>query len=41
MLQTVSSQTINYAGVSATTLTLSTAGKRTLVCGPDYNWYAF
>ena len=40
-LQTVSSQNINYAGASATTLTISTAGKRTLVCGPDYNWYAF
>jgi hypothetical protein len=40
-LQTVSSQNINYAGASATTLAISTAGKRTLVCGPDYNWYAF
>jgi hypothetical protein len=40
-LQTVSSQNINYAGVSASTLTISAAGKRTLVCGPDYNWYAF
>jgi hypothetical protein len=40
-LQTVSSQNINYAGTSATTLALSAAGKRTLVCGPDYNWYAF
>jgi hypothetical protein len=40
-LQTVSSQTINYAGASAATLTISAAGKRTLVCGPDYNWYAF
>lgn len=40
-LQTVSSQNINYAGASAQTLTISAAGKRTLVCGPDYNWYAF
>jgi type 1 fimbria pilin len=40
-LETVSSQNINYAGTSATTLALSAAGKRTLVCGPDYNWYAF
>jgi len=40
-LQTVSSQNINYAGAVAQTLAISTAGKRTLVCGPDYNWYAF
>jgi hypothetical protein len=40
-LQTVSSQNINYAGASATNLVISSAGKRTLVCGPDYNWYAF
>lgn len=40
-LQTVSSQNINYSGVSAQTLAIATAGKRTLVCGPDYNWYAF
>jgi hypothetical protein len=40
-LQTVSSQTVNYAGSTATTLSFSTAGKRTLVCGPDNNWYAF
>ena len=40
-LQTVSSQTINYAGAVAQTLVISAAAKRTLVCGPDYNWYAF
>ncbi len=40
-LQTVSSQNINYNGVSAQTLAITTAGKRTLVCGPDYNWYAY
>ncbi|GGH01655.1 glycosyl hydrolase family 28-related protein [Silvibacterium dinghuense] len=40
-LATVSSQNINYAGTSATTLAISAAGKRTLICGPDYNWYAF
>lgn len=40
-LQTVSSQNINYNGVSAQTLAISSAGKRTLVCGPDYNWYAY
>ncbi len=40
-LQTVSSQTINYAGTVAQTLVISAAGKRTLVCGPDYNWYAY
>ena len=39
--QQADSQDINYAGTSATTLALSAAGKRTLVCGPDYNWYAF
>ncbi|MFT4112969.1 glycosyl hydrolase family 28-related protein [Silvibacterium sp.] len=40
-LATVSSQTINYAGTAAATLAISAAGKRTLVCGPDYNWYAY
>ncbi|HEY3825545.1 MAG TPA: hypothetical protein VGL82_13360, partial [Bryobacteraceae bacterium] len=40
-LQTVSSQQINYAGVSAQSLSITAAGKRTLVCGPDYNWYAY
>ena len=40
-LQTVSSQNINYNGVSAQTLAIGSAGKRTLVCGPDYNWYAY
>ncbi|HEX4037898.1 MAG TPA: hypothetical protein VHX37_07550 [Acidobacteriaceae bacterium] len=40
-LQTVSSQNINYGGVSAPTLILASPGKRTLVCGPDYNWYAY
>ncbi|MGA8109601.1 MAG: hypothetical protein WB974_09210, partial [Acidobacteriaceae bacterium] len=40
-LATVSSENINYNGVSASTLAMATAGKRTLVCGPDYNWYAY
>ena len=40
-VQTVSSQTINYQGATAATLVLGGAGKRTLVCGPDANWYAF
>lgn len=40
-LQTVSSQQINYAGVLSSTLSITSAGKRTLVCGPDYNWYAY
>ena len=40
-LQTVSSQNINYLGVSAQTLAIASPGKRTLVCGPDYNWYAY
>ena len=40
-LQTVSSQQINYAGAFSQTLAISSAGKRTLVCGPDYNWYAY
>ncbi|MGB7352157.1 MAG: hypothetical protein WBD06_00540 [Acidobacteriaceae bacterium] len=40
-LQTVSSENINYNGVSAQTLAISAPGKRTLVCGPDYNWYAY
>jgi hypothetical protein len=40
-LQTVSSQAINYQGTTGPTLVISAVGKRTLVCGPDYNWYAF
>lgn len=40
-LHTVSSQNINYNGVSAQTLAISAPGKRTLVCAPDYNWYAY
>ena len=40
-LGTVSGQTINYQGVSAGTLVMGAAGKRSLVCGPDANWYAF
>jgi hypothetical protein len=40
-LQTVNSQEINYAGVLAQSLSITAAGKRTLICGPDYNWYAY
>jgi hypothetical protein len=40
-LQTVSGQSINYAGALAQTLAISAAGKRTLVCGPDDIWYAY
>lgn len=40
-LQTVSSQQINYAGALAQTLSITAAGKRTLICGPDFNWYAY
>jgi hypothetical protein len=40
-LQAVSSQQINYQGVLETSLAISSPGKRTLVCGPDYNWYAY
>jgi hypothetical protein len=40
-LATVSSQTINYQGTTGTSLVISSAGKRTLVCAPDYNWYAY
>ena len=40
-LQTVSSQAINYQGAVGQTLVLGSAGKRTLVCGPDSSWYAF
>jgi hypothetical protein len=40
-LQTVSGQTINYNGAPAQTLVIGSAGRRTLLCGPDYNWYAF
>ncbi len=40
-LQTVSSQTIDYLGSTAQTLTISSPGTRNLICGPDYNWYAY
>ena len=40
-MQTLSGQTINYGGVTAQSLVMSAAGKRTLVCGPDNNWYAY
>ncbi len=40
-LQTVSSQQINYAGAWSQTLAITTPGKRMLLCGPDYNWYAY
>ncbi len=40
-LTTISSQTINYLGATAQSLVMSSAGKRTLVCGPDANWYAY
>ena len=41
ILTTTSSQTINYQGATAGSLVISSAGKRTLVCGPDDNWYAY
>ena len=40
-LHTVSSQQINYAGVLVQSLSITASGKRTLVCGPDHNWYAY
>jgi hypothetical protein len=40
-LTTTSSQSINYQGTIANTLTISSSGKRTLVCGPDDIWYAY
>lgn len=40
-LETVSSQQINYLGNLSSSLSIAAAGKRTLVCGPDYNWYAY
>jgi hypothetical protein len=40
-LQTVSSQTIDYQGSTAQTLTITSPGARNLVCGPDDNWYAY
>ncbi|WP_081823602.1 glycosyl hydrolase family 28-related protein [Pseudacidobacterium ailaaui] len=40
-LTTTSSQTINYLGVTSTSLAITSPGKRTLLCGPDYNWYAY
>ena len=40
-LNTTSSQNINYHGVVAQTLAITSAGERSLICGPDYNWYAY
>lgn len=40
-VQTVSGQQINYQGVLGTSLSMTAPGKRTLVCAPDYNWYAY
>jgi hypothetical protein len=40
-LQTVSGQQINYQGALGTSIAIGSPGKRTLVCGPDYNWYAY
>ena len=40
-LTTLSEQTIDYEGTTAATLVIASAGKRTLVCGPDNNWYAY
>jgi hypothetical protein len=40
-LTTTSSQSINYLGTTAASLVISSAGKRTLVCGPDDTWYAY
>jgi len=40
-LQTVSAQTINYQGAVGQSLVIAAVGKRTLLCGPDNNWYAF
>ncbi len=40
-LQTVSSQTIDYQGSTAQTLTITSPEARNLVCGPDDNWYAY
>jgi hypothetical protein len=40
-LATLSGQTIDYQGTVAGTLGIASAGKRTLVCGPDTNWYAY
>ena len=40
-LATLSGETIDYQGTTAGTLAIASAGKRTLVCGPDNNWYAY
>jgi hypothetical protein len=40
-VSTLSGQTIDYQGTVAGTLAIASAGKRTLVCGPDNNWYAY
>jgi hypothetical protein len=40
-LRPVSPQRINYAGTFATSLSITSPGKRTLICAPDSNWYAY
>lgn len=39
-IQTLSSQNISYGGAVTTSLVISSAGKRTLVCASDNTWYA-
>jgi hypothetical protein len=40
-LTTTSSQIINYQGATTASLVIASPGERTLVCGPDNNWYAY
>lgn len=40
-LTTTSSQSIHYQGTMASSLVISSAGERTLICGPDDSWYAY
>ncbi|MGC2163556.1 MAG: glycosyl hydrolase family 28-related protein [Silvibacterium sp.] len=40
-IEATGSEKINYAGAFATSLLVSSPGERTLICAPDYNWYAY
>ncbi len=40
-VKAVGTQTISYDGTAAASMTIGSPGARTMVCGPDHNWYAY
>jgi hypothetical protein len=40
-LTTTNSQLIHYQGAASTSLAIVSPGERTILCGPDANWYAY